>query len=219
MEGLALSHYGFFFLTAILLALTPGPDNLFVLLQSARFGHRAGLSIIAGLCTGLLGHTLAVLLGVAALLKASALAFTVLKVLGALYLVYLAYKAWTAPVGTPSASQPDVQGANTQAPSLWRYYRTGVLMNLTNPKVTLFFLAFLPQFVNPNVGRVEVQIVIFAALFIIAAILIFTVLAYVASALSKVLFSKPIYERGLNRLAATVFGALAVKLMMSRVHD
>jgi threonine/homoserine/homoserine lactone efflux protein len=218
MEGIALSTYGFFFVTTALLALSPGPDNLFVLIQSARFGGRAGLSITAGLCTGLLGHTLAVLLGVAALLQTSAVAFTVLKILGALYLIYLAYKAWNAPVGGHSMEECDT-GESASKPSNTRYYRTGILMNLTNPKVTLFFLAFLPQFVNPSAGQPEVQIMIFAALTIISSFIVFSVIALVASALSKLLFTKPIYERGLNRFAATVFAGLAVKLMMSRVHD
>lgn len=123
---------------SILLSLSPGPDNVFVLMQSATRGRKAGLLVTLGLCTGLLGHTAAVALGLAAILAASATAFTVLKLAGATYLVYLAWGALRAPVG---------QLASGSAPTLrpWRMYRRGVVMNLTNPKVGIFFLAFLPS--------------------------------------------------------------------------
>ena len=100
-----------FFGVSVLLALTPGPDNLFVLLQSAQRGWRAGMCVVLGLCLGLIGHTAAVALGLAAVFAASTLAFTVLKLLGAAYLAWLAWGALRAPV---SQVDPDSQQAAAQ---------------------------------------------------------------------------------------------------------
>jgi threonine/homoserine/homoserine lactone efflux protein len=135
---------------AVLLSLAPGPDNIFVLLLSAMHGTRAGLTVVLGLCTGLLVHTAVVAVGLAALLAASAVAFTVLKIAGALYLVYLAWQAFRAPVGELSTSQMQVKTGK-------HMYLRGVIMNLTNPKVVIFFLAFLPQFVSPDRGPVALR--------------------------------------------------------------
>ena len=144
-----------FFTVALLLALAPGPDNLFVLMQSATGGRRAGFAVVTGLMLGLLVHTVAVALGLAALFAASTAAFTVLKLLGAAYLLYLAWGAWRAPAAL--ARSDDAAPAK---PLPWsRLMARGVVMNLTNPKVLLFFLALLPQFVQPERGPVAWQMV------------------------------------------------------------
>ena len=163
-----------FFGVAVLLALTPGPDNLFVLLQSAQRGWRAGMAVVLGLCLGLMVHTAAVALGLAALFAASPTAFTVLKFCGAAYLAWLAWQALRAPAGAgQDEGQQDegqdaaeagsagdaargeqeqtaaAQAVPAVAPGLLRMVGRGMLMNLTNPKVLIFFLAFLPQFTDP----------------------------------------------------------------------
>src|SRR5690606_28859659 len=117
---IALSFFGI----AVLLALAPGPDNVFVMTQAALWGRSAGLYVVLGLCTGLMGHTAAVAVGLAALLAASPTAFTVLKLLGAAYLVYLAWGAFRAPVGADKAARP----AQLSRGAL---FRRGVVMNLT----------------------------------------------------------------------------------------
>ena len=154
-----------FFTVALLLALSPGPDNLFVLVQSATGGRRAGFAVVAGLMLGVMVHTLAVALGLAAVFAASATAFTVLKLLGAAYLLYLAWGAWRAPAMLVASDA----GAPAHPPPWPRLMARGVVMNLGNPKVLLFFLALLPQFVQPGQGPVAGQIVWFGALFILAA--------------------------------------------------
>src|SRR3546814_11169500 len=116
-----------FFGIAVLLAQAPGPDNLFVLMQSALWGPRAGMFVVFGLCTGLIGHTLAVAVGLAAVFAASATAFTVLKLAGAAYLVYLAWGALRARGSAALAAKPP-----RTSPS--ELYRRGVPLNLTNPK-------------------------------------------------------------------------------------
>jgi len=198
-----------FFGIAVALALAPGPDNLFVLTQSARSGLRAGLAVIAGLCTGVLGHTLAVAAGLATLLAASATAFTVLKVAGAIYLAYLGWQAWRAP-----ATAPD--GAALPAIAHGALYRRGVLMSLTNPKVSLFFLAFLPQFASPERGSVALQILQLGGLFILAAALVFTGIALGAARLGQHLARSPRLSRGLNRITGVLFIGLALRLVTAQ---
>lgn len=196
-----------FFTASILLGLAPGPDNLFVLTQSALYGRSAGLVVMLGLCTGLVVHTAAVAFGVAAIFQASATAFSALKFIGAGYLLYLAWQAFRAqPV---SVSQKD---EGTMRPGRQGLYGRGILMNITNPKVSIFFLAFLPQFANPARGSVTMQILLLGGFFIIATILVFGTVAVVAGSLSKRFSRSDRVQTGLNRLAGFVFAGLAVKL-------
>lgn len=194
---------------AILLGLAPGPDNIFVLLQSAMHGTRAGLTVVLGLCTGLIVHTAVVAVGLAALLAASVVAFTVLKIAGALYLVYLAWQAFRAPVGTLKASGPAVK------PGKHMYWR-GVVMNLTNPKVVIFFLAFLPQFVNAERGHVALQLMVLGFVFILATLLVFGSIAWFSGVFGRVLMRSVRMQRAVNWFAGTVFLALAGRLALSQ---
>ena len=198
-----------FFSAAVLLGLAPGPDNIFVLTQSALRGRGPGLVIVLGLCSGLLVHTAAVAFGVAVIFKTSIVAFTVLKFIGAGYLVYLAWQAFRA---EPEIIQGEINGVY----SYWRYYRRGVIMNLTNPKVSIFFLAFLPQFADPVRGPVVVQLLQLGALFIGATILVFGSIALLAGTLGQWLQRSPRVQVVLNRLAGTVFIMLAIKLATSQ---
>lgn len=194
-----------FFAASVLLALAPGPDNVFVLLHSAQFGRRAGMLVVLGLCSGLLFHTSAVALGLAALLAASAMAFTVLKLCGAAYLVWLAWGAWNAPVG--------MQGnGNSSALSAGKTYARGVVMNVTNPKVAIFFLAFLPQFADPARGHIALQIFILGAIFGLAALLTFSTIAWFAASFGTTLQRSLRAQRWLNRTASVVFVGLAARL-------
>ena len=192
----------------MLLCLSPGPDNVFVLFQSALNGRRAGFAVVLGLCTGLLGHTAAVALGLAALVAASETAFTVLKLVGAGYLVWLAWQAFRAPVGPMSAEA---------APAPWhRMYLRGVVMNLSNPKVTVFFLAFLPQFVDRARGDTAVQVLWLGAAFIVATLLTFGAIALFAATFGRVLQRSARAQRVLNWAAGTVFIGLAARLALAQ---
>lgn len=194
-----------FFSAAVALGVAPGPDNLFVLTQSALYGRLAGLIVTLGLCTGLIVHTLAVALGVAAVFQTSELAFSVLKVLGATYLVYLAFLAFR------TGSQDTFNG-KTPRLTHGALYRRGIVMNVTNPKVALFFLAFLPQFADPQRGSVPVQILMFGALFIVATVLVFGAVALGGGLLGGLLRRSPGTQVWLNRMAGIVFVGLAVRL-------
>jgi len=195
-----------FFGIAVLLALTPGPDNLFVLMQSAMWGRAAGMLVVLGLCTGLLVHTAAVAVGLAAVFAASPAAFTALKLAGAAYLAWLAWQAWRAPAG---GGGPDDRPEPLPGAAL---YRRGIVMNLTNPKVLLFFFAFLPQFTRPGAGPVAWQIVELGAVFIAATLLVFGAIAFFSGAFGQLLRRSPSAQRWLNRAAALVFVGLALRL-------
>ena len=197
-----------FFGASVLLALAPGPDNVFVLLHSAVHGRKAGMLVVLGLCTGLLFHTAAVALGLAALFAASASAFTALKLLGAAYLLWLAWQSWKAPAGM-------AQGGEGTPLTTRQTYLRGVLMNLTNPKVAIFFLAFLPQFADPASGSVAVQVMLLGLVFIVAALCTFGTIAWFASSFGEALRKSARAQTMLNRLASLVFAALAVRLIVA----
>ncbi|MGI9319756.1 MAG: LysE family translocator [bacterium] len=194
-----------FLSVSVLLGLAPGPDNIFVLTQSAIKGRMAGLIVTFGLCSGIVIHTTAVAFGVAALFKTSQLAFVSLKIAGALYLLYLAWQAFRA------SSQEIVLGGDN-VPQYARLYRRGFIMNVTNPKVSIFFLAFLPQFADPTRGSLPLQMMILGMLFILSTILVFGAIALVAGKLGEKFAHSPKAQLILNRIAGTVFIALALKL-------
>ncbi len=197
-----------FFLASTLLAIVPGPDNVFVLTQSALHGKLSGLVVVFGLCTGLLVHTGAVAFGVAVLFQASALAFTLLKVIGAGYLLYLAWQIFRA-------SPEQIQMSNNSQRSLATLYRRGIIMNVTNPKVSIFFLAFLPQFADPKRGSISLQMIALGGIFIVATILVFGAVALVGGALGDWLNRSTRAQKMMNWVAGTVFVGLALKLVTS----
>lgn len=191
------------------LAVAPGPDNIFVLTQSALHGKKAGLFVTLGLCTGLLVHIAAVTLGVAALLNTSVVAFTVLKVLGAGYLLYLACQAFRA--GSTEINVANKSPLNSRA-----LYLRGILMNVSNPKVAIFFLAFLPQFVDPSRGLVAAQIVMLGIAFMITALIIFSTISWASGYIGDWLRGSPRTQIVMNRMSGVVFIVLACRLALSR---
>jgi len=198
-----------FFGVSLLLGITPGPDNVFVLVQSATHGRRAGMWVVLGLCGGLVLHTTAIALGLAAVFAASATAFVVLKFAGAAYLAYLAWQAFGAPVSdSGSAQAPALQARQLLV--------RGVIMNLTNPKVVFFFLAFLPQFVDPARGAVALQLAQLGALFILATLLSFGTIGYFAATLGQRLRGSARAQQWMNRTAGTVFAGLALRLALAQ---
>ncbi|TCD47144.1 LysE family translocator [Chlorobium sp. N1] len=194
---------------SVLLSLSPGPDNLFVMAESARHGWRSGVLVTFGLCTGLLFHTLGVALGLAALVRGSLLLFTLLKWAGVLYLLFLAYSALRA-----TGEDGSAHDAAAAAPP-FRLYRRGIVMNLSNPKVSLFFLAFLPQFADPNKGPLVPQLLLLGFLFMAAALLVFILISLIAGHAGSGLRRSGPARRILPRLSALVFLGLAVRLFFA----
>lgn len=202
-----------FFGVAVLLALSPGPDNLFVLVQSVQRGWRVGMCVVAGLCLGIVVHTTAVALGLAALFAASSTAFTVLKWCGAAYLLWLAWGALRAPSATSDAPQAVTTQPPLSVREALRMVGRGVLMNITNPKVLIFFLAFLPQFADPARGSVALQIVCFGLVFVLATFAVFGAIACCSGVFGGLLQRSAKAQWWLNRLAGVVFLGLAVRLV------
>lgn len=193
---------------SVMLALAPGPDNIFVMTQSMIKGAKPGVFVTLGLCTGLIFHTSAVALGVAAIFQTSIVAFNILKYVGAAYLLYLAYMSFKA------SSKSTVKADNHDI-SLSKLYKRGIIMNITNPKVSIFFLAFLPQFTNPANGNVTIQIFMLGALFMLCALVVFSSIAMMAGKLGNWFNKSENAESILNKAAGSIFGALAIKLAMS----
>ncbi|PCI21248.1 MAG: threonine transporter RhtB [Piscirickettsiaceae bacterium] len=194
-----------FIVASLLLAISPGPDNLFVLTQSALYGKKAGILITLGLCTGLAIHITMVALGVAVVFQAT-WALTALKVFGASYLTYLAYITLTDEPSTVKHSPPLTGSA---------YYKRGIIMCSTNPKVSLFFIAFLPQFIPTNTNSYISDVVILGSIFATIALLVFSGIAYAGGKLQKRLERSPRIQLSLNKIAAGVFFLLAINLLMS----
>lgn len=194
-----------FFTAATLLALAPGPDNIFVLTQSALHGRTAGIAVMFGLCTGLIVHSSAVALGVAVIFQTSAVAFSILKFIGAGYLLYLAWQVFRA-------STEQIQTKQEGQTSHWKLFCRGIIMNITNPKVSIFFLAFLPQFADPSRGPIWIQILLLGGLFIVATILVFGSIALLAGTIGRWINRSDRTQNILNKIAGTVFVGLALKL-------
>ena len=187
------------------MAMTPGPDVIIVLTQSSLYGMRAGVFTTLGLMTGLLGHTLAVALGVAVLFQTSEAAFTALKFLGAAYLLYLAWQSFRSGVFRAFLTQSLFPGYGT-------LYRRGFLSNITNPKVTLFCLAVLPQFVEPERGHPTLQILSLGGLYELACLIVFTGIAALGGRMAVWFNRSERAQMLMNRIAGCIFLGLALML-------
>ncbi len=203
-----------FFGVAVLLALSPGPDNLFVLVQSIQRGWRVGMCVVVGLCLGIVVHTTAVALGLAAVFAASSTAFVVLKWCGAAYLAWLAWGALRAPASTGVTPAHNGTAPLLAPRDAWRMVGRGVVMNVTNPKVLIFFLAFLPQFADPARGSMALQMVCFGLVFVLATLLVFGAIACFSGVFGGLLQRSARAQCWLNRLAGMVFLGLAARLAM-----
>ncbi len=197
-----------FFLASVLLALAPGPDNIFVLTQSALYGKISGFAVVLGLCTGLVVHTSLVAFGVAVIFQTTPIAFTGLKIIGTCYLLFLAWRAFHA---TPAAINTKPDGRIR----LGALYRRGIIMNVTNPKVSIFFLAFLPGFTDPDRGSLSLQLILLGSLFILATILVIGSIALLAGTMGQWLQRSNKVQMIMNRIAGIIFVGLALKLATS----
>ena len=194
---------------SLALIIAPGPDLLFLLAQGIQRGRSAGLATAFGLASGNLAHTLGAALGVSIIFRTSALAFALLKFAGVLYLLYLAWRALRDGGAAPGES-PSVPER-----SLGALFRRGVLMNVLNPKVALFFLAFLPQFAHPEKGPVGLQMLLLGGVFTLLVVIVFGVAGWFAGSLRPWLLRR---GAGLKRLSAWlmagIYAALALRLAL-----
>ncbi|HEH9438346.1 TPA: LysE family translocator [Aeromonas sobria] len=197
-----------FVVSGLLLNIMPGPDSLLIMLRSGSQGWRAGSAAALGIGTGTMIHVLAAALGLSALLSASAELFTVIKLAGALYLVYLGISLFRQPAANSAA------GAAVTLPALsyGRIYRQGVLTNVLNPKVALFFLAFVPQFIAPDAPDKAFAFILLGCIFNLNGMIWCHLLVFsTAYARNKVKLPARI-GRWLNRGIGTLFVGLGIKL-------
>ena len=196
---------GLFLIASALLTLAPGPDIVYVLTRGIAQGRRAGLAAAFGFATGVIFHTALAALGIAALIRSSEFAFALVRYAGAAYLVYLG-------VRTLMSSSAVQLGRDHSTIALWTVYKQSVIGNVLNPKVTLFFLSFLPQFVQVNAGHVELQMVMLGALFMLQTVLIFGAIALFSGAIGDRLRTNPVIANRLNAFAGVIFIALGVRV-------
>ena len=210
MFDYSLAHWLAFLTAAVVLNVSPGPDMAFILGQTARRGTRAGLAAMLGIWSGAFVHVIAAALGLSAILATSASAFTVAKWLGAIYLIWLGIQAWRSHDGVAGA--PTTDSASASRP---RIFRHGFLIAALNPKVALFFLAFLPQFVMPGAGSTSAQLFLHGTLVVAVAALIEPPLVLIGGKLARRMQSSPRVERWMSRALGSLFIALGIRLAMS----
>jgi len=207
---LGIHDFGVFLVAGVLLNLTPGQDTIYIVSRTAAQGRRAGVASALGISAGSLIHTLAAALGVSAIIATSATAFVILKLVGAAYLIYLGISLLRArPV---SAHQP----ADATDVSAAAAFRQGVLTNVTNPKVALFFLAFLPQFIDPDSPTKVAAFLVLGLTFVTTGTLWCLTLAVFADRLRSRFGGSAVARRVLARLTGVIFVALGVRLAVSR---
>ncbi|MGZ3181246.1 MAG: LysE family translocator [Telluria sp.] len=198
-----------FLLAAMVITISPGPDNLMVLGMGISQGRKQGMAFGLGCALGCLNHTILAVIGVSALIAASPVAFTALKVCGGLYLIWMGIGALRSRGGARVAPV-------AQAQPLRQLFFKGLLANAINPKVVLFFLSFLPQFVMPANGHVPAQMALLGLTFTLQGALLFGLLGYFSGAIGQWLNRRPAAGLWLDRLAGAVFVGLGVRLLVSR---
>ena len=206
---MTLSTLLLFLGASMALTIVPGPDNILVVTQGVARGRRAAVVTAWGMCSGITVHTLAAAAGISALFYSSAVAFRVVKYAGALYLLYLAWKM----LRERDALTISVTGAGF-APSLSALYRRGFIMNVLNPKVALFFLAFLPQFTVREAGNVPLQMALLGFVFMAQALVIFTLIGLFSGTVGVWLRQRPGAGCYLTRLAGGIFALLGLRLAL-----
>ncbi|MES4905568.1 MULTISPECIES: LysE family translocator [unclassified Streptomyces] len=211
-----LSLIAAFVAAAFLLSIAPGPDMLFIVANATAGGRRAGLVAALGMSTGLAVHTLAAALGLSALFRAAPEALEVVRLAGAVFLIYLAVTSWRAGRRTPGeAGQGPVRATAPRRP-LRKLYLMATLTNVANPKVILFYLAFLPQFltVGDAAWPVWLQLLTLGGLFIMVGLPVDATVGLAAGSLADKLLRRPSFRRRLERASAVIFGGLAVRLAL-----
>lgn len=203
------TNFMLFFVTSWILIVTPGPDMLYVITRGVTQGRAAGILSAMGVTLGLLVHTVFAALGLAVLLQTSAVAFSIVKYAGVVYLVYLGVKAIKEKSRFTSSEQKQFATFRT-------IFLQGTLSNVLNPKVALFFLAFLPQFVDPGHGQVPLQMVVLGIVFAVFGFFFLVTLGYFSGRIGYWLFNRPFITDKLRWLTGIVLIGLGVRLAFAK---
>jgi threonine/homoserine/homoserine lactone efflux protein len=196
-----------FLVASALLTIAPGPDIVYVLTRGISQGPRAGVAAALGFATGCIFHTVLAAVGIAALIRSSELAFDLVRYAGAAYLVWIGIQALR------HRSSFSMEGAS-DAKALATIYRQSVIGNILNPKVTLFFLAFLPQFVNTQTGNVGWQMALLGVIFMVQTVVIFGAVALFSGWIGAWIRKKPAIGERLNIFAGITFIALGIRVAL-----
>jgi threonine/homoserine/homoserine lactone efflux protein len=209
MDALGIQHFGAFVLACIALALTPGLDTFYILARSGREGRAVGMAAVLGINAGCIVHTLAAVLGISAILMTSAQAFAALKYLGAAYLLWIGLRMLLSRQGTRAPT-------TTRGHGLGAAFRQGMLTNVLNPKVALFFLAFLPQFVSMRAPHPQLGLAVLGLSFIAVGFVWSMVLALLGGQVHRVLDARPRVGQWMDRVCGTVLLGFGIRLAMQR---
>jgi RhtB (resistance to homoserine/threonine) family protein len=205
-------HFGFFLAAVFLLNITPGPDTAYIVGRSVAQGRGAGIVSALGISAGCCVHVVACALGLTALLAASAMAFTVIKTVGAIYLIYLGLRLILAP---QDESAPAPMADSAAARPLRKLFAQGFLTNVLNPKVVLFFVAFFPQFVTPDSPHKAFAFLALGGVFIAMSTVWTTLVAWMAGTVTARFSGKPSMRRWLDRGVGGAFVGLGLKLAVT----
>lgn len=197
-----------FLSASILLTLSPGPDILYVLSSAMRRGFAVGFFIALGLCSGLVVHTALVGLGAAKAIEHNLMWQWIFKIFGAAYMLYLAYKVFRSP------AQIELNAEDNPTSRFRKLYAQGFLMNVLNPKVSLFFLAFLPQFINADGDALLSQAIVLGLLFFAQALIVFSLVSYFAGKLAAPLSQNVKLQEGLKYFQVILFVLLAFGIVL-----
>lgn len=194
--------------TAVLLAFTPGPDIIYVITRGLTQGRASAMAAAAGFSLGNIVHTALAIIGVSAIIKASAVAFTAIKIAGAIYLIYIGIKIFKS--GAAKAGKDN----KLLAPKT--VFIQSVTANILNPKVAIFFIALFPQFIRSQNGHEAMQMALLGCVFIICTFFVFSTCAIFSGQIGEVLKKKDNGSGILNKLAGTVLMGLGVALALSK---
>ena len=197
-----------FILAVSILAISPGPDNIFVLMQSVVHGKKYGLATIIGLMTGCIVHTIFVAVGISTIIKENNTIFLVIKILGAVYLLYLAYKVITG------GSEISMSTEKIDKKTPFQLLKIGFIMNVLNPKVTLFFLALFPGFLFSEILPISLQFYTLGALFILVSFVVFSLIAILGGTISEKIKTSKNIGVWLQWMQVFVFIGIAVFILI-----
>ena len=206
------ANIALFVVASMVVIVAPGSDNIYVLTRGVAQGREVALASAWGMCSGLLFHTTLAALGLSAILASSAMAFSVVKYAGAAYLIYLGITALLSKEGFGASAGEE------PAAKLRQYFLKGLTMNLLNPKVAVFFLAFLPQFANPGTSGIALRLVVLGLIFALLSVVVFSAIALLSGVLGDRLSSNPRYATALRWLTGCVLVGLGLRLALSGRH-
>ena len=194
-----------FILASTILAFTPGPDNIFVIVTSLGNGFNTAFKFILGLATGIVLHTFLIVIGISTIVSQSQYGLHILKYFAIAYLLWLAYKTYMH-------RKEHIQLNNNKTSH--NYYRRGFIMNISNPKVLLFFLAFFPQFAHLDRSGYQLRLIILGLLFIMVTLVVFSLIAWLSAKGSEKIIENPKYSLIINWLAIFVFVSVSILLLL-----